>query len=417
VFSPLIGDRRTQVGSNSISGISGWEVAVDTTVNANTYFVQRRSWAQVSPTVQVTLRNCQQRGAAGFYSDTPALAIMSDEQHKPPGGGVRRVGRKDRKSRIDPTEPLFPQDEPPEQAENLPSEPLPFDDVDAALRALSELDQLAESVEATVEEPRQPPEPAVMEERFPPLNPAVIEPPSPPPPLPPPSRRRGIARQDVIAAFFFVATLALLGWIAVVWMNPFSSINPFAPPTPFVVITSTHEPQPTSTPQPTSAPTGIPTVGPTASFTPLVEVAVTGATDSDSLATPTLASGTTPAPLVYPFVLAETGVVYIPNSNGRGCDWSSIAGTVTGLEGEALNGYGVHIVGETLDEKVFSGTAQTFGPGGFELFLNGVPQQARYTVRLLTAAGTPLSDYVLVVTSERCDQNVALVNFVQQAES
>ncbi len=38
--SPSGIDARVLVGSNSIYGVSGWEVAVDSTVNANTYFVQ-----------------------------------------------------------------------------------------------------------------------------------------------------------------------------------------------------------------------------------------------------------------------------------------------------------------------------------------------------------------------------------------
>ncbi len=342
---------------------------------------------------------------------------MSDEQHLP-GGGVRRVGRKDRKPRLDPAAPLFPQAEPEER--DSPPRPLPFDDVqaqagevDEALRALGELERLPE-IGAVIQEERPfgPPHPtqvAVPEERFPPLNPEVPELPSPVLPTRPPR----MARQDRIAIFFFLATFVLLGWMIAVWQNPQSALNPFPPATRFAEITATPQPQPSTTP------TEPPTVAPTPSFTPLVEIALQRTADSGSFPTPTPGSpsgggSATSTPSPYPFALAETGVVYAPNNNGRGCDWSSIAGTVTGLRGEPLDGYGIHIVGDVLDEKVFSGTAQTFGPGGFELFLNGVPQPARYTVRLLSAAGAPLSDEIVVVTSDQCSQNVALVNFVQQ---
>jgi hypothetical protein len=48
-------DQREQVGSNSIYGVSGWEVSVDQIINTNSYFVELESSAGtvISPRIQV----------------------------------------------------------------------------------------------------------------------------------------------------------------------------------------------------------------------------------------------------------------------------------------------------------------------------------------------------------------------------
>ena len=55
VFGPNV-DQKEPVGSNSIYGLSGWEVEVDTKINANTYFVELQSGSGtiISPRIQVT---------------------------------------------------------------------------------------------------------------------------------------------------------------------------------------------------------------------------------------------------------------------------------------------------------------------------------------------------------------------------
>jgi hypothetical protein len=47
------------------------------------------------------------------------------------------------------------------------------------------------------------------------------------------------------------------------------------------------------------------------------------------------------------------------------------------------------------------------------LQLGDAPQRGQYVVRLIGQSGEPLSDEFLVETIERCEQNVAVVNFVQ----
>ena len=166
--------------------------------------------------------------------------------------------------------------------------------------------------------------------------------------------------------------------------------NPFTPIP--ILITATFLP-PTETPLPTA--TLPPTAGPTPTFTPIPAEAI-----------PASAS-------LFPFVAANNGAVFVPNGNDQGCDWSSIAGSVTDLVGAPLDGYGVRITGEGLDETVFTGSAQTFGPGGFELFLNGAPSVGTYTIQLLSPEGTPLSDEIIFTTRATCVENVAVVSFLQ----
>jgi hypothetical protein len=64
-------DARAQVGTNSFYGVSGWEQAVDTKINANTYFVELLSaqGTAISDRIQVSFpSNCEQNAAlVRFY--------------------------------------------------------------------------------------------------------------------------------------------------------------------------------------------------------------------------------------------------------------------------------------------------------------------------------------------------------------
>jgi hypothetical protein len=124
----------------------------------------------------------------------------------------------------------------------------------------------------------------------------------------------------------------------------------------------------------------------------------------------TITVQTTDSP--YPFIVPDA-VLHVPNGNDLGCEWWSIAGTVTGQNGAALDGYRVRVTGDGINETVFSGTIMTFGPGGFELPLIGTPQQAEFIVQLFSPQDAPLSQPVPVTTQASCDANVAIINFVQ----
>jgi hypothetical protein len=299
---------------------------------------------------------------------------MSEQDERP--AGFRRVSRRDRKRRLETRGPLIP----PE-----PDEPTP--------------EELFAPPEVRPEIP--PPEPVVElppAERFPPV---AVE-----------RERRDRARSvpttgdipqprssflpNLVAILFFIASIVLIVVFSIIFVNPYTALNPFPPFTPIpVLITATFLP-PTETLPPTA--TLQPTLGPTTTFTPIpVEAIATQAS-------------------LFPFVAANNGAVFVPNANDQGCDWSSIAGSVTDLAGAPLDGYGIRITGEGLDETVFTGSAQTFGPGGFELFLNGAPQVSTYTIQLLSPQEVPLSEEYTFTTRATCEENVAVVSFLQTRE-
>jgi hypothetical protein len=174
-------------------------------------------------------------------------------------------------------------------------------------------------------------------------------------------------------------------------------LNPLAPPTPLpIVITATSQ-------RSAGAEAVTETVDATATFTPFLNIVLT-----EELAAPT----TSP----FPFVLADSGIMYMPNANGNDCNWSSIAGTVTDTGGQALNGYRIRVTSTEdadFEESVFSGSTLTFGAGGFELPLGGAPQDGNYLVRLFDLAGAPVSDEYAVTTRAECEANVVLVNFIE----
>lgn len=271
-------------------------------------------------------------------------------------GLIRRVSRRDRKRKLETRAPLFP----------------PEDDDPAG------------------QEPAPPPPAAPPAERFPPLpeRPPKRRPASERAPARPPRSGRACL-PNLVALFFLAATLVAIAVFGIIWVDPYTPLNPFPPFTPLPIFVTT-TPLPESAPPP-APPTATP-AAPTATFTPLAVVS--------------------PAPGAYPFRLDPAGIVYAPNGNGQGCAWSSIAGAVTGADGAPLAGYGVRVTGAGRTDTVFSGSAGTFGAGGYELFLNSAPLEMAYTVQLLDPQGTPASEAYPVVTLAACESNVAIVNFV-----
>ncbi|MEL6269637.1 MAG: hypothetical protein AAFR22_07485, partial [Chloroflexota bacterium] len=223
---------------------------------------------------------------------------------------------------------------------------------------------------------------------------------------------------------------------------------PLAPPTPFPqVITATFLP-PTETPFPTltDVPTDAPATDVSATSVALSLSVPESATepaallDLDTKTPLPLSTNVRQAPgqgqfitlepspagqitgelaaSIFPFQMLEPpGVIYAPNGNGRGCEWSSIAGTVVDLNGEPRNGLRVRFINQlTLEENtVFTGSSATFGDGGFEFVIGTAPEVNGYFVQVFSEADVPISEQLTVVTSEICDQNVAIVNFEQTA--
>src|SRR5579871_2100007 len=257
------------------------------------------------------------------------------------------------------------------------------------------------------------------EERFP-MLPEEAPPPTAPlkdPPRPRPTPPRSSGRHDtprnLIALFFLLASCLLITYFAVIWQNPYSALNPLAPPTPLPRVltatltpTDTLTPSPTDTPSPTLTPSPIPSIAPTATFTP---VFIQGF--STAAATGTVE--VTENPASYTFALKPNHVVYLTNPDARGgCKWSSIGGTVMNYDGTALDGYGVHVYGNGVDQTVGTGSATGMGPGGFEVPLGNVARDAEYVAQLVDPQGNPVSPVYTVDTKSDCTLNIAILRFV-----
>jgi hypothetical protein len=368
---------------------------------------------------------------------------MSDEK-KASSGGVRRVGEKDRKARLESSGPLFPpnapppptlpedmpdSDEPAEPLETAPAQPeseanalSPMDDDAAALLAELEsdieFDAQANEEESDDEDDASPfrrptadPYPLPAPDRFPPLPEEGPEYPPlkmPRPQAPPaPPRKGGGAKFNLLTLLFLLASCGLAAYFGFVWQNPYSPLNPFAPFTPPPVMMSqtftpslTFTPSPTQTPSPTLTPQPTDTATPLPTETPL-EADAAGAEVTQEAG--------------FAFSLDGGHEIFITNPDGRGaCRWSSIAGTVSDANGQALNEYQIRVLGDGVDDTVISGTAAGFGPGGFELQLGNEAVDAEFAVQLLDPSGAPVSDVLTVTTSARCDWNISVLRFVQR---
>ncbi len=152
---------------------------------------------------------------------------MSDRQDT---GGVRRVGRKDRKKSLEPRKPLFP----------------PEDDLPPPAAAASGS--------------------APGDERLPPAAPPAY---TSPPPAQPARRRRGNRTANLVTAFFLLATAGVIVYVGLLVADPYTPLNPLPPFTPVPIIVTATPLPPTVTPVPPTA-----TPEPTATRTPLPAEAI-----------------------------------------------------------------------------------------------------------------------------------------------
>lgn len=299
---------------------------------------------------------------------------MSDPQDV--SGGVRRVGRKDRKKRLDPRKPLFP-----------PEDDLPAADAPPPLEWAGETTPDSEATaapeaapEPQPQPPRPRPEPAA--DRFPPVNPKA----APEPKAAPAPRRRGGGIANVLTALFLLATVGVIAYTAFIAFNPYSPLNPLPPFTPVPIIVTATPLPPTITPIP---PTSTPE--PTATWTPLPSVAT---------------------PAVFAFALADAPAY---RESAEGCAWSGIAGVVVDSAGNGLDGYQARVqLADAGDEMPDVLTAISGDDGTFVLRLSDTPALTPYLVTLYDLNGQALSDAYTVVTSDRCDQNEVVVRFTRR---
>ncbi|GAB4512415.1 MAG: hypothetical protein OHK0046_11890 [Anaerolineae bacterium] len=181
--------------------------------------------------------------------------------------------------------------------------------------------------------------------------------------------------------------------------------------------TATVEPSPTitDTPQAASpAPEGAAGGPPVEGASPegaSPEVAVTEAVTPDPNA-PTV----TPPPVPYLFDVPGSNLFFTQNTNtSAGCAWQGIAGSV--LDGnnlEIAGQYQVRVFNETMEQVAPAGSNSFYGTrSGWEIPLENGVSQTRYFVRLETTLGTQISRDVEVIFPGTCQENLAIVRFVQ----
>lgn len=219
---------------------------------------------------------------------------------------------------------------------------------------------------------------------------------------------------NLITVIILLLTAGVIVWGVLVAQNPRTAYNILQP----------------NLPEPTPTLILIPGINAPAAETPAVGELDTaeGAVDVPEASAPTIIPTPTrvdiapPAvqntPSILPFTLQDDAVTFIPNTNGEGCAWQSIAGEVRGLQGQALTGLFVSVTADEFDFENLqrTGSEPRFGTSGYEVVLGQTPLEAEYVVRLLNTTGVPLSEPIIVRTLPSCDRNVAVLNFIQNRE-
>lgn len=302
---------------------------------------------------------------------------MSEENEK----RVRRMRREDRKDALPRSELNFPAEESDSDNPSFDLDSLPLSDDAEDLSALTNLS--GEEFRPPVITPR--------EERLPLLTRPEESAPQPAtaPAESVPERPKRAWFYNLLTLLFLLLSVAAIAWIALVWVDPQGELNPFSPPTPVAYITATP-----------------------AGFAESTLPTADGSGQIVIVATETPQATADPTQSLYPFAIQQP-IFYVANENDLGCNWWSIAGTITASDGSALDGYRVRIIGAGVDEVVFSGAALSIGAGGYELPLIGAPQEADFVVQLFSPQEAPLSEPITVTTRPGCDGNVTVVNFLQ----
>jgi hypothetical protein len=182
--------------------------------------------------------------------------------------------------------------------------------------------------------------------------------------------------------------------------------SPTASPTVLAIKSPTPSASPTTSPSPRPSAT----LPPTATFTP---------TPSPTFTITPTPTGPTPTPTVtlstYPFTIQQGTPLLRDNfvNIGAGCNWQGVAGLVTDQTGAHLQGIEVHVSGDGFAEiAALSGTNPGYGASGWEVMLASAPNTGRYQVSLWSST-TQISPVVTIVFPGSCQQNLALINFVQ----
>src|SRR6266498_3104479 len=219
---------------------------------------------------------------------------------------------------------------------------------------------------------------------------------------------------DILSILALILTVCLVGYFALIFINPASSLNLLPPGAgPF----GSHPPTFTVTPlqlEPTWTPT--PTLVLTPSDTPRPTCTPIFTNTPFSLVPPTKTPKPSPTPKA-PFSGSVTQVESTLIHPELACNWAGIGGTVIDANNSPIVGVVVvlrgTLNGSTVDQPTVSGINKEYGPSGFEFVLGNAPVETNKTlyVQLVDQQNIPLSDPIQISTSADCSKNLVMVRF------
>ncbi len=123
-----------------------------------------------------------------------------------------------------------------------------------------------------------------------------------------------------------------------------------------------------------------------------------------------------------PFNLQSVEPLYTTNfvHPEAGCDWMGVAGQIFDEDQQPVNGMVVVVEGVTNNTMIellgYSGLAEAYGPGGYELVLSDVNGPGIFWIQLFGEDGNPLSEIYSFQMDGTCEQNLAVINFTVKTE-
>lgn len=217
---------------------------------------------------------------------------------------------------------------------------------------------------------------------------------------------------DILSIIVLILTACIVGYFALIFVNPTSSLNPLPPGGRRFVPTATPSPirlEPTWTASPTLEMT--PTSTPRPTFTPLF-------TDTPfSLVPPTRTPKPTNTPKAPFSAISVTQVASTLIHPEFECNWAGIGGTVVDANNSPIIGTVVvlrgFLDGSSVEQQNLSGINKEYGPSGFEFVIGSAPIASNKTlyVQLVDLNNIPLSDKVEITTSTDCAKNLILIRF------
>ena len=222
--------------------------------------------------------------------------------------------------------------------------------------------------------------------------------------------------------YFLAASLCLVGFFVVIYLNPNLPINPFPPAQPVSEQMPTPTPQPTETAAPTEEAQPAETATPEPSATPEITPTPTETITPYPTATQVVLVTDTPsATLAFSgrFAAQDGTPSYLPYSGG--CNGIYVAGYVIDAENNPLVHMTVRAVGvvdgQQISVETLSGTNTDYTESGWELklFDSAINTTGKFSVALYKQGSIePVSDEITFDTFDNCTQNLIVINFVQE---